>query len=89
MESESVANKLNELHFIDEIIRNMKHLERMYSSGLSEDPKELISIKNALHLWYHKQEKVIYEINILKGYGTYDPSYKVEENTVDIPQETN
>jgi hypothetical protein len=80
MESESVANKLNELHFIDGIIRNMKYLERMYSSGLSEDSKELISIQNALHLWYCKQEKVMDEINTLMGYGTYDPSYKVEEN---------
>jgi hypothetical protein len=52
----------------------------MYSSGLSEDPKEFISIQKALHLWYHKQEKVMDEINTLMGYGTYDPSYKVEEN---------
>ncbi len=85
MESESITNKHcrlkeDELHFINQIIRNMKHLERMYSSGLSEDPKELINIQNALHLWYYKQEKVMDEINTLMGYGTYDPSYKVEEN---------
>jgi hypothetical protein len=84
MKTEYISTKiynsyLDELHFINQIIRNMKHLERMYSSGLSEDPKELFGIQNGLQQWYHKQEKVMDEINDMKGYGSYDPNFKVEE----------
>ncbi len=70
---------LDELHFINQIIRNMHLLERMYSSGISEDRTELFGVQNALQLWYHKQEKVMDEINDMKGYGTYDPNFKVGE----------
>ncbi len=69
----------DELHFINQIIRNMHHLERMYSSGIAQDPKELAGVQNALQQWYHKQEKVMGEINEMKGYGSYDPNFKVEE----------
>ncbi len=69
---------LDELHFINQIIRNMHLLERMYSSGLSKDPKELAGVQNALQLWYHKQEKVMDEIDEMKGYGSYDPNFKME-----------
>jgi hypothetical protein len=70
---------LDELHFINQIIRNMHLLERMYSSGISEDPKELFGVQNALQQWYHKQEKVMDEINDMQGYGSYDPDFKVKE----------
>jgi hypothetical protein len=66
--------KMDELHFINQIIKNLKHLEHLYKSNKLLDEKELFAIENHLASWYYRQEKVGDELNDMKGYGSYVPT---------------
>ena len=50
--------KTDELHFIEQVIRNMKHLEYMYMQGALRNDKELFGVQNAIAKWLYKAEKV-------------------------------
>lgn len=50
--------KTDELHFMEQVIRNMKHLEYMYMQGALRNEKELFGIQNAIANWLYRAEKV-------------------------------
>ena len=50
--------KTDELHFMEQVIRNMKHLEHMYMQGILRDDKELFDIQNAIANWFYRASKV-------------------------------
>ena len=50
--------KTDELHFMEQVIRNMKHLEYMYMQGALRNEKELFGVRNAIANWLYRAEKV-------------------------------
>ena len=69
---DDIFAKQDELHFVDQIIRNLNHLKKEYSSGILKDEKELTTIEIHLRFWHYKQYEVLEEINELKGYPHYE-----------------
>lgn len=53
-----IEAKKDELHFMEQVIRNMKHLEHMYMQGILRDDKALFGIRNAIAKWLYRAEKV-------------------------------
>lgn len=69
--------KVDELHFVDQIIRNLNHLKYMYSSKDSlKDEKELTTVEIHLRFWHYKQFEINAELNDMKGYPDYQPPQK-------------
>jgi hypothetical protein len=66
--------KLEQIHFIDSCIVNLKHLGR-YTTKLDDTTEQplLDDILKTLNWLYTQQERVLDEINDLKGYGSYTP----------------
>ena len=68
--------KLDQIHFIDKCIVDLKHLER-YSSKLEEYKEDLNPLREhilkTLKWLFLYQEKITEEINNLKEYGSYNP----------------
>ena len=72
MDTKLIEAKQDELHFVDQIIKNLNHLKHLYKTKLP-DEKQLSHMENHLHSWCHRQEVVNEEINDLKGYPHYEP----------------
>ena len=72
MNTTIIEAKENELHFVNQIIKNLNHLKHLYKTKLP-DEKQLFHIENHLQSWYHRQEVVNEEIDDLKGYPHYEP----------------
>lgn len=72
MDTKLIEAKLDEMHFVDQIIKNLNHLKHLYKTKL-QDTKQLFHIENHLHSWYYRQGVVNKEINNLKGYPHYEP----------------
>lgn len=66
--------KLEQIHFIDSCIINLKHLER-YTQKLKDPDEQQLQedITNALSRLYIQQWKITKQINDLKGYPRYEP----------------
>ena len=73
MNTALIEAKQNELHFVNQIIKNLNHLKHLYKTKLP-DKKQLSHMENYLHSWCYRQEIISEEINDLKGYGTYEPT---------------
>ena len=73
MDTKLIEAKQDEIHFVNQIIKNLNHLKHLYKTKLP-DEKQLSHIENYLQSWYHKQEVVNEEINDLKGYPHYIPT---------------
>lgn len=43
--------KEEELHFINQVVRNIKHLEHIYTVGPLANSKELFGVQNSLNNW--------------------------------------
>ena len=65
--------KMDELHFINQVIRNLTHLERLYNTKVLKDESELSAFEQSQNYWRDQQFKVNAELNDLRGYGTYEP----------------
>ena len=65
--------KMDELHFINQVIRNLTHLERLYNTKVLKDESELSAFEQSQNHWRDQQFKVNGELNDLRGYGTYEP----------------
>lgn len=50
--------KTDEHHFIEQVIRNMKHLEYMYMQGALKNDKDLFGIQNSIQQWLYRASKV-------------------------------
>jgi len=50
--------KTDELHFMEQVIRNMKYLEHMYMQGALRNDKELFAVQNDIANWLYRAEKV-------------------------------
>ena len=74
MNNALIEAKQNELHFVDQIIRNLKHLERLYEKGPLKHEVDANVIKHHFKSWCNRQWELTEEINELKGYGTYQPT---------------
>ena len=53
-----IEAKLDELHFIDQVVRNLKHLEYMYMQGILRNDKELFGIQNSIEDWLFRASRV-------------------------------
>ena len=73
MDTKLIEAKQNELHFVDQIIRNLKHLERLYERGLLKHEVDANVVKHHFKAWCDKQWELTEEINDLKGYPHYEP----------------
>ena len=72
MDTKLIEAKEDEIHFVDQIIKNLNHLKHLYKTKLP-DEKQLFHIENHLQSWYTRQWDVTEEINNLKGYPHYEP----------------
>ena len=72
MDTKLIEAKQDELHFVNQIIKNLNHLKHLYKTKLP-DEKQLSDMENHLHSWFYRQEVVSEEINDLKGYTHYEP----------------
>ena len=72
MNTKLIEAKEDEIHFVDQIIKNLNHLKHLYKTKLL-DEKQLFHIENHLQSWYTRQWDVTEEINDLKGYPHYEP----------------
>ena len=72
MDTKLIKAKQDELHFVDQIIKNLHHLKHLYKTKLP-DEKQLFHVENHLRSWYTRQWDVLDEINELKGYPHYEP----------------
>lgn len=64
---QSIVNaKKDEIHFVDSIIKNIKHLEHTYSVGLLKDDKEKASIAHLLRNWECRKIKLEEQLEILE-----------------------
>jgi hypothetical protein len=84
MEKKSIVTeyynaKFDELHFIDQVIRNLHHLEYTYKHGALKDEREAFGIKDSLVSWNYKREKVLKEIVQIERDYDEPPLYKVEK----------
>lgn len=59
--------KNDELHFLDQIYKYMKHLEFMYTSGKLEDKKKSFHIENSLSNIDYQREILKKEIEEFTG----------------------
>lgn len=53
-----IEAKKDEHHFMEQVIRNMKHLEYMYMQGILRNDKELFSVQNSIKDWLYRSSKV-------------------------------
>lgn len=60
-----ISAKRDELHFLDQIYKYMKHLEFMYTSGKLEDKKKAFHIKISLTNIDYQREILKKEIEYL------------------------
>lgn len=58
MISKTIEMKTDELHFMEQIIRNMKHLEHMYMQGALRNDRELFATQNDIASWLYRASKV-------------------------------
>ena len=72
MNTKLIEAKQDELHFVDQIIKNLNHLKHLYKTKLP-DEKQLFHTENHLQSWHMRQWDVLDEINELKGYPHYEP----------------
>jgi len=61
-----VNAKKDEIHFVDSIIKNIKHLEHTYSVGPLKDDKEKNSITYQLKNWECRKTKLEEQLEILE-----------------------
>jgi len=54
--------KNDELHYLDQVIKNLKHLEHIYLAGKLEDERKAFGIKNGLKHFYYERDKLAKEI---------------------------
>jgi hypothetical protein len=83
MKKESIVTEyynamFDELHFIDQVIRNMHHLEHMYNHGPLVDDTEASDIEKELANWNCRREKVLKEITEMEHSYDTPPLYKAE-----------
>lgn len=57
--------KNDELHYLNQVIKNLKHLEHIYLAGKLEDEKKAFGIKNGLEHFYYERGKIQTEIDEL------------------------
>ena len=58
--------KKDELHYLNQVIKNLKHLEHIYLAGELEDERKAFGIKNGLEHFYHERGKIQTEIEKLQ-----------------------
>lgn len=65
--TQSIVNaKKDEIHFVDSIIKNIKHLEHMYTVGPLKDDTERYSILHRLKNWESRKTKLEEQLEILE-----------------------
>ena len=75
-----IEAKTDELHFIAQILRNLKYLERMYKNSIIKNDKNLIGVQNDITNWTHRGLKVNEFFNEsapdkeLEAWGIFDQS---------------
>lgn len=68
-----VEIKEEELHFVNQIIKNLNYLGRLYKLGPLEHKIDANVIDHHLKAWCDRQWELTEEINDLKGYPHYEP----------------
>jgi hypothetical protein len=76
LETEYYNRKFDELHFLDQVIRNLHHLEYTYKHGALKDDREAFGIENELTNWNYRREKVLKEITEMECAYNTPPLYK-------------
>lgn len=53
-----IEAKKDELHYMDQVVKNLKYLEHLYLQGTLKNDKELFATQNAIEIWLFKSSRV-------------------------------